>query len=247
MSFRLRLNNISAPDFLRVTGVDQYILPSIDHYNSKIPGAYGNVDGGIAFGDKVFRVNYKMQIDSNRDDSYYILKLEEWLLNACNSTAKLTFDESGSYYIVRVTDATDYKDSILYGSGSITFTASNPRLYAPESTEVDISLDALTTVNYIGLVPAQPVFTIVCPVDTTSIKLTNIDTNEVITVSGSNLVGTVVIDCNKKFVSLDGTKDMTLLSLNSDWIQLKTGTNRITVVTTGADVTSITMEYTVTK
>ena len=246
MAFSLKYNNVSAPDFLKVTGVDQYLLPEIEHYNSKITGSFGNIDGGVTFGSKVFKVSYKIVFDGTHDDSYYIDAMALWLIGDNNNVSKLQLDTSGEYYKARVSDATDFNDAVLYGEGSITFTASNPRRYAASETSVSLKAGS-TTVNYSGLVPALPVITAVCPSGTVSIKVTNATTGESAIVSADNLQGTIVIDCNRKFVSIDGTKDMTLLSMGSDWITLVRGNNTIEVVVNGTALTSINMKFTVTK
>ena len=247
MSFKLKYNEVAAPSFLKVTGIDQYLLPKIDHYNSKITGSYGNIDGGISFGDKVFKVNYTIVYDSAKDDTYYIDAMAEWLRGNNFKVSKLQLDTSGEYYMARVSDATDFSDAILYGSGSITFTASNPRRYAASETTATLTKSGNTSVSYSGYIPACPVITAVCPNGTTSIKVTNATTGDYVLVSASNLQGTVVIDCNKKFVSKEGTKDLTLLDTRSNWITLVKGTNTIKVAVTGTALTSINIKYTVTK
>ena len=247
MAFSLKYNGVAAPSFLKVTGVNQYILPDIEHYTTSIVGGYGDVDGGVRFGKKVFDVNYTIIFDGKHDDTYYIDAMALWLMGNDHKVSKLQLDNSGEYYMARVTDATDFEDFILYGSGTITFTASNPRRYASQETTVNLTKSGSTTVNYNGYVPALPVITAVCPSGTVSIKVTNATTGESVTISADNLQGTIVIDCNRKFVSIDGTKDMTLLSIGSDWITLVRGNNTIEVVVNGTALTSINMKFTVTK
>lgn len=246
MAFSLKYNNVSAPDFLKVTGVDQYLLPEIDHIRNKMPNSYGEIDGGVTLGAKVFKISYKIVYDGTHDDSYYIDAMALWLTGDNNNVSKLQLDTSGEYYKARVSDATDFNDAILYGEGSITFTASNPRRYSANETTVSLKAGS-TTVNYSGLIPTLPVITAVCPSGTLSIRVTNATTGKAVTISSDNLQGTVVIDCNKKFVSVNGTKDMTLLSTSSDWITLVRGNNTIEVVVNGTALTSINMKYTVTK
>ena len=66
-------NGVEVPNFVRVTGIDQYLLPEIEHYNSKIPSSYGNIDGGISYGSKVFTVHYMIIFDGEHRDSYVYL------------------------------------------------------------------------------------------------------------------------------------------------------------------------------
>ena len=247
MSFKLKYNEVAAPSFLKVTGIDQYLLPKIDHYNSKITGSYGNIDGGISFGDKVFKVNYTIVYDSTKDDTYYIDAMAEWLRGNNFKVSKLQLDTSGEYYMARVSDATDFSDAILYGSGTITFTASNPRRYASKETSVNLATSGSTTVNYTGYIPALPIFTITATSNgLTSLRIANNRTGDYVLITGI-LKGTIVIDCNKKFVSVDGTKDMTLLTTDSDWINLLNGNNEIQVSCQGTAPSGVTMKYTVTK
>ena len=244
--FSFKYNEVSPPSFLRVTGVDQYLLPEIDHYTTSVTGSYGNVDGGVRFGKKEFKVNYIIQYDGTHDDAYYIDSMALWLMGNDNKVSKLQLDDSGEYYMARVSDATDFSDAILYGSGTITFTASNPRRYASRETSVNLATSGSTTVKYTGYIPALPVFTIVCPSGTTGVKIENTVTGDYVLVSGT-LTGTLTIDNNKKFVALGNEKRMDLLDINSDWITLLLGSQKINITVTGKAVTSVTMKYTVTK
>lgn len=244
--FKLIYNGVQSPSFLKVTGVDQYLLPEIEHYVTSVVGSYGDVDGGVRFGKKVFKVNYIIQYDGKHNDTYYIDAMAVWLRGNDHKVSKLQLDDSGEYYMARVSDATDFQDAILYGSGSITFTASNPRRYASKETTVTLAKTGATTVNYNGYVPTLPVFTIVCPNGTSSIRIENTATGDFILVSGT-LKGTVTIDNNRKFVALDGKKRMDLLDISSDWLTLLMGSQKLTVAITGTAITSITMKYTVVK
>ena len=47
--FSLKYNEVSPPSFLKITGVDQYLLPEIEHYETSVTGSYGDVDGGVRF------------------------------------------------------------------------------------------------------------------------------------------------------------------------------------------------------
>ena len=244
--FKLMYNGVEVPNFVKVTGIDQYLLPEIEQYNSKIPSSYGNIDGGISYGSKVFTVHYMIIFDGEHSDSYYVDKMAAWLMGNNSKVSKFQIDDSGEYYMARPTDAINMSDAILYGSGDITFVASNPRRYAPNVISRTLNKTGNTTVTYTGLVPVCPVITVVCPSGTTSIKITNNTTKDYILVSGT-LAGTLVIDCDKKFISLEGTKDMSLLDIKSDWITLNRGSNTINVTVTGTAITSITMNYVITN
>lgn len=247
MAFSLKYNGVASPSFLKITGVDQYLLPKIDHYNSKITGSYGNIDGGITYGDKVFKVHYTIVYDGIHDDSYYIDNMAIWLIGNNSKVSKLQLDTSGEYYLARVSDATDFSDAVTHGSGSITFTASNPRRYAASATSVSLTVSGKKTIAYTGYIPALPVFTITATSDgLTSLRIANNRTGDYVLITGT-LKGTIVIDCNKKFVSVDGTKDMTLLTTDSDWINLLNGNNEIQVSCQGTAPSGVTMKYTVTK
>ena len=244
--FKLMYNGVEVPNFVKVTGIDQYLLPEIEQYNSKIPSSYGNIDGGISYGSKVFTVHYMIIFDGEHSDSYYVDKMAAWLIGNNSKVSKFQIDDSGEYYMARPTDAINMSDAILYGSGDITFVASNPRRYAPNVMSRTLNKTGNTTVTYTGLVPVCPVFTAVCSNGTTSVKITNTTTKDYVLVSGT-LNGTLVIDCDKKFVSLEGVKDMSLLDIKSDWITLSRGSNTISVTVTGTAIASITMNYVVTN
>lgn len=244
--FKLLYNGVEPPKFFKVLGVDQFLLPKIDHYNTKITGSFGNVDGGITFGDKVFKIRYKIIFSGDHDDSYYIDEMTKWLIGDNHKVSKFQLDDSGEYYMARVSDASDFTDGLLFGEGVITFTASNPRRYAPNESSITLNNSGNTIVNYDGYVPATPVIQVECQKGTRSVKVTNNNTGDFVLVSG-DLQGTLIIDCNKKFVSLRGKKDMSLLNTKSDWITLLRGNNTLSINVDGVAITSAIIKFTVAK
>lgn len=245
--FSLKYNNVPPPPFVKITRVNQYILPRITHSNSKITGSYGNVDGGVTYGDKVFQVFYKIVYDGEHDDAWYLDAMALWLYDYSQSVPKFQLDDSGEYYRARVSDATDFSDALVYGEGSITFTACNPRRYVANETSINLATSGNSTVNYTGYVPACPVFTVQCPAGTSTVKITNQTTGDYVLVKRAGLSGELIIDCNKKFVALDGVKDMTMLDAQSDWITLQRHDNIINVTVEGTAVTSVNIKFTVCK
>ncbi len=239
--FKLKYNGVEAPKFLKVTGVDQSILPTLNHFSTQLPSGYGDVDGGVEISNKQFKVSFKIIKDLKHDDSYYIDMLALWLMGNDFRVSKLELDDSGEYYMARPVGQTDLTDEILLGSGVITFVASNPRRYMPNEETTSINIGTQTQIVYNGIVPVYPVFTIKCT-GTESIKIINKNSGEFVLISGS-LSGTIVIDCNKKFVSVNGVKDLMLLHHTSDWVLLKRGTNSLEAVCTGSAPSSITMTY----
>ena len=244
--FKLMYNGVEVPNFVRVTGIDQYLLPEIEQYNSKIPSSYGNIDGGISYGSKVFTVHYMIIFDGEHRDSYYVDKMAAWLMGNNSKVSKFQIDDSGEYYMARPTDAINMSDAILYGSGDINFVAANPRRYAASATNKTLNKTGNTTVNYTGLVPVCPVITVACPSGTTSVKINN-NTKKKKKKKYKKIKKKKVKKCDKKFVSLKGVKDMSLLDIKSDWITLNKGDNIINVTVTGTAINSITMKYVVTN
>lgn len=238
MAFSLKFNGVTPPSFLRITGINQSVLPDIEHYNTQVTGAYGSIDGGIEVKSKQFTINYIIQYDASIDDTYYIEELSRWCIGDNYKVSKLQLDDTGYYYKARVTDASDFTDSILYGSGSIVFTASDPRKYAP--TETTQSVSSGTVINYTGIIPVAPVFTF--NGGASSIKITNVTTGESVWLSGDTS-GSVVVDCNKKFVSVGGVKKMGLIALSNDWVRLFPGSNQFQL--TG--ISNATIKYTICK
>lgn len=242
--YKLTFNGIEPPSFLKVTGIDQNILPDIEHYNTAITGMYGNIDGGIALNSKRFTVNYIIQYEPDKDDSYYIDQLATWCMGDNYKIGKLKFDDTAYYYNARVTDASDFTDSILYGSGSIVFTASDPRKYSETMWSKTLSSTETVTVTYTGILPSPPIFYLTGSSKTTSIKIDNTANGDSVTISGKagELSGNIVIDCNRKYVSVGGVKHMELLTIDSDWIKLIPGDNPIAITVGGTDITSATVK-----
>lgn len=241
MAFLLKYNGALAPSFLKVTGVDQYILPEVVPNTFEIPSMYGNVDGGVSLGSRIIKVNYIIKKDSTQDDSYYIDKMHEWLIGDGYRPSKLELDRTGEYYLARPTGSLEVSDSIVYGSGTIEFLAANPRRYSANKTNVALTIGGTKNISYSGLVPVNPVFYFTCA-NTNSIKVTNTTTGDSFTINGA-LNGAVIIDCNKKFVSVNGDKRGDLIPMESDWITLMRGTNNINVTSTGTAPTEGSIEY----
>lgn len=244
--YRLKFAGVDAPSFLKVTGVNMSVTPKITHYNQELLGNYGNLDGGADFGEKVFEVSYMIIYDNEHDTSYYVDEITKWLKIVEGGTYPLVLDTTNEYYMSRVSDVSELEDSIVYGSGTITFTACNPRRYSPSGSEAVLSVDGTTTaVEYTGIAPAFPYFTIVGGEGTTAIKITNTLKGEYLLIQGDNLNGTIVIDIKNKWIKMGGKWRMDLLNINSDWIKLYRGTNNFKIEVEGTAITSAKFTYTV--
>lgn len=109
---------------------NHYLLPPLATYTQDIPGMDGTVDFGIG-GYGVRTISYDIYYDgdyetlrSNRE------KIIVWLCSSTGSYKQLEFgDESGKYYMAKVTAALDFKNSSDHKLGTLQFTCNPPWQY----------------------------------------------------------------------------------------------------------------------
>ena len=236
---------VAAPSFMKITSVDQSVTPEITHYNTVLPGNFGDLDGGVHYGKKEFTVNYTIIYDGVNDLSYYTDKITKWLKVGTKGTYTLSLDSSGDYYMARPSEVSELRDMLFYATGSIKFTASNPRRYKKTSTAVTLNVDGTSTeVSYAGLVDAPCFITLECGSGTTSVKVTNSAKGESIIVTG-NISGTLYIDTKALVVKINNVWRMDLVNINTDWFKIyANATNKISIVTEGTGVTSAKLTFT---
>lgn len=260
MSFLLKFNNVEIPSFIRVLSVNTSILPAITHRKAVIPNHFGNVDGGIEFGSKTFNIKIIIVKDSKTDDEYYTRELAKWLRGDNFNISKLELDDTGKYYKARCTDAVDIEDLVLYGTGTLVFTASDPRrynnsitkqtVYSTGQTNGNTSIDEVAksiTFNciYAGDINALPKYTITFDKACTNVKIANTTLGLTSNITNSFKAGDVlVVDNITKKIKLNDADAMELFNVDGDFTKIQEGKNIIVFTFTGNFPKSIVMEYT---
>lgn len=221
-------NNKELPEFIKVTGRSTSILPPINvNYKESSARQVGGIFLYSKLQPKQFKLDLTVIPDLHHSLDDMLDIFAEWLRGNDFKPSELSFIEQPERHVLAVVDgSTDITDLFVAGTGSISFSAVNPLKYLNQ--QLNQTVTSPTTVNYEGTVEQgiNCVFTLskAC----SRIELAVNDRKVILT--GSFKKGSVItIDSDRKVVKVDGIVNMKVLALESNWLQLKAGTNSISV------------------
>lgn len=238
-------NGIALPQWVKVTGINFPVLPTIDVRESIIPRRYGNVDNGVKFGGKTIKLAVMILLGEKDNLQDRADELKAWLRGDNWKPSKLIFDEQPDrYMLARVSNEVDIEDLFFVGTGEIEFYSANPLKYSlQETTETGNSNGV--SLPYVGLEKAPTVISVEITQACTDLSISHKETGNQIYLRGNfNSGQTVVVDSNRKLVQVDGITANTLLDFTSRWIYVEHGANTITSSSlTEGVVNRITVSY----
>lgn len=237
MATVVSFNGVEIPQFVKVTGISFPALADISVRETEIPRGYGNLDNGVKFGGKAFKLSTVLVIPEGSDIHGMADDLKGWLRGNDWKPSALTFGEqSDKYVLARVSNAVDIEDLFLYGETDIEFYAANPTKYAVAQTVVN-SVSGSATVPYTGLETAPTDISITIAADCTNLTLTHTPSYLTLILLGNFKLGQVVsINSVSKVVKVGSAVSMGLLDFRSRWIKLSSGSNVIKLTTATAGV-----------
>ncbi|MCK1982236.1 MULTISPECIES: distal tail protein Dit [Peribacillus] len=169
------------------------------------------------------------------DTDYNELKeeLAEWLIH--DEPKPLVFDDEPNriYYAV-VDGAFNPEDIVTFGKGTIPFVCPNPYKYGYEES---IILGNYPIRNE-GTVEASPIFSVKFSAAASEFTFTNDKGKFVRIIFNFVANDLLVVDMDKRKITINNNVRMTTLDLNSTWFSLQPGNNVITV-SSGATTTII--------
>ncbi|MGE7650472.1 distal tail protein Dit [Peribacillus frigoritolerans] len=169
--------------------------------------------------------------DLNMDYNELKEDLAEWLIH--DEAKPLIFeDEPNRIYYAVVDGAFNPEDIVVFGKGTIPFVCPDPYKYGPEETIIL----GTPPIQNVGTVESHPVFSIKFTAPVSEFKLTHGNGKFVRVIYNFVANDLLVIDMNKRKITINNNVRMTSLDLNSNWFSFQPGNNTITS-STGATTT----------
>lgn len=209
MSVKLFFNDLQLPAFVKVTGIEESLLPTFDDEN------YRSIK--VNFSVRRYRMLSVEQIE----------EFSTWLRGNNFEYSKLVLPgRTDSYYMAIVDNSVEITDGLRSGTGTIEFKCYANRI---EKSINKVTFSTSQTINYSGTVETYPTITLDINRECQEIELSFSNaksTNHIKLVGHFNRGQKVIIDCKKKKVTVDGKLNMQILTLDSYFHQLDFGENR---------------------
>lgn len=223
-SFNINFNGVDMPSFLRVKAVNTSLFPEINHSFKQIAGSKGVKESGTTFGAKEIKIDFIIVVPKGKNLMQLQRELSYWLMGNNFKTSPLIIsDEPDLQYMAKVKDATEVKDAIFTGDGTITFVVPSgmassrfEKHGAVAGKEVDI--------YYNGTAETYPVIEFTPDHDYVNqlLKVIEVETGKSIMLQGTFKANEkVIIDCNKRLVKVGGKLALSMISLESEWIKIE--------------------------
>ena len=155
----LYFNNVQIPAWLKVTNVDESLIPNFEATKFK-----------TQFKKRVININFSYKRNMNLDKEKKA-ELLNFIKGNNFSPSKLSLPKHNDrYYLAKVTDISDIDGSIRKGSGTITFTCFDYREYEASKTIASASNNILK-INYLGTEEVYPTIKITVKSNCSKIKI----------------------------------------------------------------------------
>ena len=219
MSVKLFFNDFQLPSYVKVTGIEESLLPVFDDERYR----YIKVNFNIR--------RYRMLSEEQ------IKEFSTWLRGNNFEYSKLSLPgREDSYYMAIVNNSVDITDGLRLGKGTIEFKCRPNRI---QKLINSINFTASQTIDYSGTVSTYPIITLDVVQECEEIKLSfsnDQSTNHIKLVGHFNSGQKIIIDCRKKKLTVDELLKMQILTLDSYFHQLKTGSNKYTLMSGNCNV-----------
>ncbi|WP_339063552.1 phage distal tail protein [Tepidibacillus marianensis] len=217
------------------------ILPQTKDVTIEIPGRHGAYDVGASLSPRIINLPLAWARETTRENlQQRIRELAAFLVDATGKprTFKLTFDyESTINYNVRYSGSLDIDRFYKVGTFMLPLVAFDPFAYGSE-----IQQSFTTALNIDGTATALPIFEVNFTAASQDFKILQIETGKMVRVIHDFVAGDIlVIDNEKRLITINGLKAMPSLDLDSEFFELMPGTN--TFNTIPADVATLTVNY----
>lgn len=219
MSVKLQFNELQLPPFVKVTGIEEVLLPTFDDES------YRSI-----------KVNFSIR-------RYRMLSIEQikefstWLRGNNFEYSKLVIPgRQGSYYMAIVNNSVEITDGLRSGNGTIEFKCLANRI---ENAINTVTFTTEQTIDYSGTISTYPTITLDITQECEEIKLSfsnEKSTNYIKLVGHFNIGHQIIIDCKKKKITVNGELKMQILTLDSYFHQLELGNNLYTLINGNCNV-----------
>lgn len=237
----VKFNNKDLPSFVRLVSREIAVLPDIDIVGKELPRQIGSSFLYTNLGKKKESLEFVLIPEKVDSVDSCGIKFAEWLRGDNFKPSKIVFaDKADRYAMAQVNGSIAVSDLFIYGKLSVEFLYLDPLSYL--NTPLNITGNTALNVTYSGEVsqPFLAVFTV--PQASAKIELRSNRTTKKITLNGSFPANTKFqIDMNKKQIYVSGVLNMKVLSFDSEWFQLESGVNTLSVVSSGSNISGISL------
>ncbi|UOY92903.1 phage tail family protein [Ectobacillus sp. JY-23] len=225
-------NGIHASTYgIKVISVSRPPLPAIKNTFVEPPGRNGAYFAKSALSKREIAVKIKIKAISQAALRTNARNIAKWLHNN-RLEAPLIFDDEPDKVYIAITDGTDWEEIFRFGDGTIRFVCADPCAESSAATNITLTSNGNKIINVTGTSDVSPVITITFTGATTNLSIKHVEKNEVIKLVKAFVSSdTLIIDCRKGFITLNGTNIMPALDLSSDFWSLYPGTNTINCTT----------------
>lgn len=239
MSFEMNFNGVILP--IRISKVTGRGPSGQEVTRKTIPGRKGTIKQSKRRPERILGVNFTINAASSLEIREKVDELSE-LLNT-EEEAPITFtDEINKTYFGMLDGKPDWDEFIYQGKGIIDFVCFDPDKIGLEKT-YDFVNDTVSPVNN-GTALTKPTITATFTATATEFRVTHAESGQYVRIIRNFVVGDVLeLDFAKEKVTLNGIVNMTLLDwANSDFFELKPGSNTLNVTPVGVANTEITYQ-----
>lgn len=235
--YKINFNNIDMPDFVKVIGRGLKTSSSLDVQS--VSSSIGQRHTRTKIGSKELPIDIIIKPDKEKSLDEQLDELNEWLIGNDYKPSKLIFPEQPDFYLwANVSGSTEIKDDLRMGTGSINFVALNPIKYSINPI-IQTGLSKII-IDYKGIIKGSPIITLTMKEAANSIEVVNEQDlkNHVILNHPFKANDVIVIDNEKRKVTLNGQVNMKMVAFQSKWLQLKKGSNKIIIRQNNNDTTT---------
>lgn len=213
---------------VKVVMVDRSPLPNVDNTLLDVPNRNGAYFVRTRLGVREIKATVKVIGASESELRSNVRAIGAWLRT--KQPAPLVFDDEPSLQYMAIADGASIDEVLRVGEGDITFVCPTP--YAIETTTNTQTLTPDATTNFAvgGNAPTYPVVTVTFTGSATDVVYSNDNggVTYLVHVTGTFVTGDVlVIDHSKGYVTLNDSNAMPMLTLDSEFFALESGTEYI--------------------
>lgn len=205
------------------------ILPPIESRVQTISSMHGGIDYGRRYGPREIEIEVSVKGSSYSDIRDKVRSIAQWLNSP--KLEKLSFsDEPDKYYMARIVDASVLDDLYLYEETTLKFLCPSPFAFSNEDATGPLTKNGTTHHVLKGTFDAYPTFTMTFTTNTPSYTISsNVGDEEYLIELVDNFkTGDVVkVECETGKITVNGEERQNILTLTSDLVVFKEGTNYV--------------------
>lgn len=227
------------PSFVRYVGRDFSVLPDINVNYTELPRQLGGSFLYAKQGVKKESLDFLLLPSKTSNLEKDAAAFAEWLRGDNFKPSKLEFPETADRYsLSQVNGSVSVNDLFVYGTCSVEFISVDPLNYM--NSPLSVIGASVLNVTYQGNVPQPFVTEITVPSACTRLTLVSDKDRNFIQLDGTFATGQkIIIDSDKKVITVNGQVNMKVLSLESNWMVLQTGMNKLTLKVNNSESTAV--------